>query len=50
MRRELAKIGNNLNQVAYHLNVNHPVSTAQIQSRMKSLRKHLPSWFIFVGV
>lgn len=38
LRRELTNVGNNLNQVAYHLNSNHPVSTTQLTEAQECLQ------------
>lgn len=39
MRRALTNAGNNINQVAYHLNADHPVSTAQVKDTQEDLQR-----------
>lgn len=39
IRREFSSVGNNLNQVAFHLNGNHPVTTESVQSTQEDLQK-----------
>lgn len=40
-RKELHRVGSNLNQVAYKMNAGHPLSSDQIQSALNDLRPTL---------